>query len=271
MKITAAVARTDQSEFSIESVEIDEPRADEILVKVVGVGLCHTYERNVVAIPSDVPLELMGPLGCGVQTGAGGIMRSLACNAGSSLLILGGGAVGLSAVLGAVIQGCEKIVVLEPHAARRKLAIEFGATHAIDPATAPDLAVSVRAIAAHGVDYAFDTTGIAALQQATMNCLAPHAAFGIVGISPPGTPVPRDLMTVMTFVHTIKGIIEGDSDPDLFIPELIELYKKGRFPFDRMIRTYPFRDINRAMAEQHRGDCVKVVLLMDRTEGRDKP
>lgn len=366
MKITAAVAREGKPEFSLESVELDDPRTDEILVKIVGVGLCHTdlvaktgaigglpavlghegsgvvekvgasvskvnpgdrvaisfrscgqcvrcksgdpayclsmpmlnyigsrtdgskslhagseelksnffgqssfatycltYERNVVKVPADVPLELVGPLGCGVQTGAGGIMRSLACEKGSSLLVLGGGAVGLSAVMGAAVQGCGTIIVLEPYEARRRLARELGATHVIDPASAPDLAAAVRAIVPHGVDYAFDTTGIPGLQQSTMNSLAPHGTFGIVGISPPGTPVPGDLMTVMTFGHTIKGIIEGDSEPDVFIPQMLDLYKKGRFPFDRLIRTYPFKDINRAIAEQHHGDCVKAVLLME--------
>jgi len=366
MEITAAVAREGQEEFSFEKLELDEPRADEILVKVVGVGLCHTdivaktgaigglpivlghegsgivektgsavtkvkagdrvaisfrscgecrkckagepaycltmpmlnyigmrpdgsksihkgsedlgsnffgqssfatycltYERNVVKVPNDVPLELVGPLGCGVQTGAGSIMRSMACEEGSSLLILGGGAVGLSAVMGAKVQKCGTIIVLEPHEARRKMALEFGATHVIDPKESPDLAVAVRAILEHGVDYAFDTTGIPDLQQATMNCLAPHATFGIVGISPPGTPVPGDMGLVMTFGHIIKGIIEGDSEPDVFIPEMMELYRQGRFPFDKMIRTYPFSEINRAIAEQHHGDCVKVVLLMD--------
>jgi aryl-alcohol dehydrogenase len=366
MKITAAVARQNEADFSIETVELDDPREDETLVKIAAVGLCHTdivaktgaigglpavlghegsgivekvgakvtkvkagdrvaisfrscgacprcqsgdpayclsmpmlnyigmrpdgssalkkddevlksnffgqssfatycltYERNVVKVPADVPLELVGPLGCGVQTGAGGIMRSLACKKDSSLLILGGGAVGLSAVMGAVVQGCGTIIVLEPHAARRKMAMEFGATHTLDPAGAKDLAAAVRAIASYGVDYAFDTTGIPALQQATMACLAPHAVFGIVGISPPGTPVPGDMGTVMTFGHTVKGIIEGDSEPDVFIPEMMNLYKQGRFPFDKMIRTYPFKDINRAIADQHHGDCVKVVLTMD--------
>ncbi|HMM15736.1 MAG TPA: NAD(P)-dependent alcohol dehydrogenase [Parvibaculum sp.] len=364
MQVTAAVARAADAPFTIETVELEDPRADEILVRVVGVGLCHTdlvfkaagvialpavfghegsgivekvganvtkvkqgdrvaitfrscgacdrcekgqpaycrtmpmlnyigmrpdgtkaiqageekiagnffgqsslathcltYERNVVKVPEGVPLELVGPLGCGVQTGAGGIMRSLACEAGSSVLILGGGAVGLSAVMGAVVQGCKTIIVLEPHEARRALALELGATHAIDPAAAPDLGAAVRAILPNGVDYAFDTTGIPAVLQATMACLGSHGVFGIVGVCPPGTPVPGDLSSVITYGHTIKGIIEGDSDPDVFIPEMIELYRQGRLPFDKLIRTYPLSEINQAIADQHHGDCVKVVLL----------
>ncbi|MEQ9198043.1 MAG: zinc-binding dehydrogenase, partial [Parvibaculum sp.] len=222
---------------------------------------CLTYERNVVKVPEGFPLELAGPLGCGIQTGAGGIMRSLACEAGSSLLILGGGAVGLSAVMGAAVRGCETIIVLEPHAERRKLALELGATHVLDPAEAKDLAAAVRAILPIGVDYAFDTTGIPDLLQATMGCLGPHGTFGIVGIAPPGTPMPGDLMSAVTFGHTVKGIIEGDSDPDTFITEMIELYRQGRLPFDRLIKTYPLSEINRAIADQHDGKCVKVVLL----------
>lgn len=221
-----------------------------------------TYERNVVTVPEGLPLELAGPLGCGVQTGAGGIMRSLAARLGSSLLITGGGAVGLSAVMGAKIQGCATIIVVEPHAARRDLARELGATHVIDPREAPHVATAVRAIVPVGVDYAFDTTGVPAIHQAVMATLAPKGVFGIVGVAPPGTPMPGEINTAMTYGHTVKGIIEGDSEPDVFIPELMKLYLEGRLPFDRMITTFPFEQINEAIAAQHHGDCVKVVLLM---------
>lgn len=364
MQIKAAVAVGPGQPFELRTVEIDEPREDEILVRVVGVGVCHTdlvfretgaipapavlghegagivekvgakvtkvapgdrvamtfrscghcrrcgrgdaaycetmpllnyagmrtdgskalrceevpvgsnffgqssfathaltYERNVVKVPDDLPLELVGPMGCGVQTGAGGVMRSLACEAGSSLLVTGGGPVGLSAVMGARIQGCATIILVEPHAARRDLAREFGATHVIDPDEAGDLAAAVRAILPGGVDYAFDTTGVPAVQAAVMGALGPKGVFGIVGISPPGTPMPGEVNTAMTFGHTVKGIIEGDSDPDVFLPELMEHWRRGDLPFDRMIRTFPFDQINEAIAAQHHGDCIKVVLL----------
>lgn len=364
MKVRAAVAVGAGQPFELRDVELDDPRDDEILVRVVGVGVCHTdivfqqtgaipapavlghegsgivekvgakvtkvapgdrvamtfrscgacrrcdkgdaaycqsmpmlnymgmrtdgskalrceevpvgsnffgqssfathaltYERNVVKVPEDVPLALIGPLGCGIQTGAGGVMRSLACEAGSTLLITGGGPVGLSAVMGAKIQGCETVIVVEPHAARRALAQEFGATHVIDPAASPDLAAAVRAILPIGVDYAFDTTGIPAVQGAVMAALGPKGSFGIVGISPPGTPMPGEVNNAMTFGHTVKGIIEGDSDPDTFLPELMEHWRRGNLPFDRMITTFRFDQINEAIAAQHHGDCIKVVLL----------
>ena len=222
-----------------------------------------TYERNLVKVPEGLPLELMGPLGCGIQTGVGGITRSLKCEPGSTLLITGGGPVGLSAVMGGKIAGCSTIILVEPVAARRALALEFGATHVIDPAAADDLAVAVRAIVPDGVGYAFDTTGLPAVYTGILGSLAPKGVLGMVGVTAPGVAMPGDVNTVMTFGFTLKGIIEGDSDPETFLPELIELHRKGKLPFDRMITTFPFSQINEAIAAQHHGDCIKVVLLMD--------
>jgi len=190
-------------------------------------------------------------------------MLALGAPAGSSILVTGGGAVGLSAVMGAAIQGCGTIIVVEPHEARRALAIELGASHAIDPAAAPDLAAAVRAILPHGVDYAFDTTGRPDTLTAIMGALAPKGVFGIVGIPPSGTPMPGDLGQVLTFGQTVRGIIEGDSDPDVFLPELIAHWRAGRLPLEKLVRTYPFAEINAAIAAQHHGDCVKVVLTFN--------
>ena len=221
-----------------------------------------TYERNLVKVPDDLPLELMCTLGCGVQTGAGGVMRSLACQAGSSLLVTGGGPVGLSAVMGAKLQGCATVILVEPHASRRALALELGATHVIDPVETPDLAAAVRAILPQGVDHAFDTTGLPAVQSASLSALASKGVLGIVGVSAPGTPVPGEVNLLVTFGHTIKGIIEGDSDPDVFLPELMDHYRAGRLPVDRLVTTYPLAEINQAIAAQHRGECVKAVLVI---------
>jgi aryl-alcohol dehydrogenase len=220
------------------------------------------YERNVLKLPADIPFEIAAPLGCGVQTGAGGVMLALACPPGSSLLVTGGGAVGLSAVMGAVIQGCGVIIVVEPHAARRALALELGATHVIDPAQSPNLNAEVRAIAPHGVDFAFDTTGRPDTLTAVMATLAPKGVFGIVGIPPAGTPLPGDLGTVLTFGQTVRGIIEGDSDPEDFLPKLIDHWRAGRLPLETLVQAFPFDQINAAIEAQHHGDCVKVVLSL---------
>lgn len=216
----------------------------------------------MVKVLDGVPLQIAGPLGCGVQTGAGAVMRSMRCEPGSTLAVLGGGAVGLSAVMGAVVQGCTTIVVVEPHADRRELALSLGATHVIDPAAASELASAVRAILPAGVDYVLDTSGHATALQAVPQMLAARGTFGFVGLpAARETVLPGLLVEVMRGGFTYRGIVEGDSEPDEFIPQLMRLHTEGRLPFDRLVKTYPLAAINEAIADQHRGACVKAVLI----------
>ena len=222
-----------------------------------------TRASNVVKVDtSKVALELLGPLGCGFQTGAGGVMRSLAATPGSSIAVFGGGPVGLAAVMGAVIQGCSTIILVEPIASRRAIALELGATHVIDPAAVGDLAEALRAIAPLGLDFAFDTSGVVPVIEAGFAALGSHGAIGLVGVpSKAEAAISVNIAALMTPGLRIIGIIEGDSDPQSFIPELIAHHAAGRFPFDRLIKTFPLTEINEAIAAQSRGDCIKVVLL----------
>jgi aryl-alcohol dehydrogenase len=218
-------------------------------------------EANVVKLPEYIPLELAGPLGCGIQTGAGAVLNSLNCPAGSSLLVTGGGSVGLSAVLAAAARGLATIIVAEPVPARRELALSLGATHAIDPAGG-DLAGQVRAIRPGGVKYALDTTAAGPVITAVIASLAQRGRFGMVG-------VPADLSATLTvgLVEmqarglSFQGIVEGDSNPEVFIPQLAAMYRAGTFPFGELITTIPFTKINDAVAAQARGEIVKAVLV----------
>ncbi len=220
-----------------------------------------TYERNLVKVEKHLPIELLGPLGCGIQTGAGAVMRSLNAPAGSAMLITGGGSVGLSAVMGSVIQGCSTIILVEPMAKRRRLAMELGATHTIDPAATADLAEAIRSIVPLGVDNALDTTGIPDVLNASLASLGSKGTLGLVGVAAGGTPLPGEVNAVMALGQSVKGIIEGDSDPDVFLPELLKHYEQGRLPIEKLIKTFKLSQINEAIADQHSGGCVKAILL----------
>jgi aryl-alcohol dehydrogenase len=218
-------------------------------------------EHNVIKLPDSADLELVGPLGCGVQTGAGSVINTMGADEGSTLLILGGGGVGLSAVLGGVVQGCANVIVVEPHGSRRKLALELGATHALDPADGA-LADQVKAINELGADFIFDTTGIPAVIESTFTAMATHAALGLVGVpSNPEASVNVSLMGALLAGVKVYGIIEGDAVPDEFIPRMAQLHADGKFPFDKMITKFPFAQINEAIEAQHKGEVVKAVLV----------
>jgi len=217
--------------------------------------------RNVVKVPEGAPLEFLGPLGCGIQTGAGAVMRSLAAEAGSSVVIFGGGSVGLSAVMGAVVQGCETIILIEPMAGRRELGLSLGATHAFDPRGA-DVPALVREVLPAGVNYAVDTSGAVPAIQAALLCLGARGVLGLIGVpSDANAAFSVSILGALSNAITIKSVIEGDSNPETYIPELVALYKAGRFPIDRLIKTYPFAEINQAVEDQKNGLCVKAVLV----------
>ncbi|WP_312595809.1 NAD(P)-dependent alcohol dehydrogenase [Brevundimonas sp.] len=226
-------------------------------------SLAVAHERNVVKAPSDADLSLLAPLGCGVQTGVGAVLRSLEARKGSALVVLGGGAVGLSAVLGGVLAGCDPIILIEPRPERRALGAELGAHHVIDPA-AGDITEAVRAISPRGVDNIVDTSGVVKALEGALGMLAPKGALALIGV--PGSldavlPVP--IVGAITYGFTVKGVIEGDSDPDVFLPQLVEWTQSGQLPLEKIVRRYPFADINQAIADAHDGRCVKAVLILD--------
>lgn len=217
-------------------------------------------ERNVVKLSADAPLELVGPLGCGIQTGAGAIMNSLDVQPGSTVVITGAGSVGLSAVMAAVVREASVIIVVEPHPGRRALATELGATHVVDP-TSGDLAEQIREIVPAGVQYALDNTAMKPVVEALVSALGMRGILGLVGVpADPQATFSVGLFTPPLFGLTIRGIVEGDSNPQIFIPYLLDLHAQGKFPFEKLITTMPLAQINEALEVQHQGDAIKIVL-----------
>lgn len=215
--------------------------------------------RNAVKVRPDAPLELIGPLGCGVQTGAGAILNSLKPAPGSSCIIFGAGSVGLSAVMAAKVAGCSPIVVVEPHVRRRALAHELGATIVIDPAEEVELAG--RLVEATGGGMAIvETTGRASVVNTAISVLGRGGKLGLIGMTDVQATAGFNILELIGKGASIHGIIEGDSEPHSFIPYLIDLFMEGRFPVDKLVTFFDFADINEAMAAQSSGSVVKAVL-----------
>lgn len=216
-------------------------------------------EVNTVVIDKSLPLEIMGPLGCGIQTGAGAAANSLGIRPGDSLAIFGGGAVGLSALLGARAVDAGAVIVVEPNAQRRELALALGAAHVIDP-KAVDPLTAIRELSGGGVNFTLDTTGIPAVIAAAIEVLLPDGMCGLLGVPPADASLPANMMSMLVRGIGVKYIVEGDADPQEFIPRMAGWYRDGKFPFDRLIRKFPFEQINEAAEASLRGEVVKPVL-----------
>lgn len=362
MKVKAAVAREGREDFSIEDLDLGEPGPDDILVRIVAVGLCHTdvkalvgrigvpkpivlghegagiverigarvakvkpgdhvvltydscgschacsggnpaycqqtnalnfhdiranqpgffrcgagfihghffgqssfanyaiaRERNTILVRKDAPLAILGPLGCSIQTGAGAIMNSLAAKQRERVAVFGVGPVGLSAVMTAAVCGCSEILAADVLESRLAMAKQLGATKCILAGAGMETAEEVRRLAPDGVDCVLDTTGRAESYGQALASLATKGRFGFVTL-PTGGFAPN-LATVMLGGLTVRGIVQGDSVPDVFIPRLIDLYMSGRFPFDKLVTPYPFDKINQAIADQACGKIIKPIF-----------
>lgn len=213
--------------------------------------------RNAVKVDPEVDLALLGPLGCGIQTGAGTVLNRLKPEFGSSIVIYGAGAVGLSAVMAAKIVGCQNIIAVDVHDSRLALAKELGATHIFNGKEV-DVVAEVKKLTNGGSHYAVETTGVPPVVKQSMNALRPLGTVAIVGITPEmSIDVHNDLMAEG---KSMIGVIEGDSIPRVFIPQLIAYYKAGQFPFDKLVKFYKFEQINQAFADSASGITIKPVL-----------
>jgi len=223
-------------------------------------ALCH--ERNVVKVRDDVPLDLLGPLGCGILTGAGAVMNSLQVKAGKSIVVFGTGSVGLSAVMAARAVGATTIIAVDVNAERLQFALTVGATHTINP-KAEDPVARILEITGAGANFSLDTTALMPVVRQALLCLAPRGACGVLGAAPMGTELQLDEVHLMSGGRRLIGIVEGSANPDTFIPKLIDLHVQGLFPFDRMVRFYPFERINEAIADSEQGRAIKPIVCME--------
>ncbi len=228
-----------------------------------GQGAFATYAvvhvNNLIPIPDDVDLAMTGPLGCGIQTGAGAVLNYLKPQPDSSILVTGCGPVGLSAVMAAKIAGCSTIIACDIVDDRLKLAGELGADYLINGRNSP-VADEVKKITGIGANYAVDCTGIGECVRQSLNCTRSLGICVVLGATQELTiHVENELMGAG---KTLVGIVEGCSVPQVFIPQLLAYYKKGWFPFDKMITYYDFEEINRAFEDTRNGKAVKAVLKM---------
>ena len=196
--------------------------------------------KDVVKIRRDAPIEMLGPLGCGVQTGAGAVLNVMEPAAGQSIAVYGVGGVGLAGLMAARIAGCDPIIAVDRLPSRLALARELGATHTLESRGAETLA-EIRAITGGGTDFALETSAVPTVFRLT------EVSFEIPWLQGG---------------RTVRGVIQGDSRPRDFIPRLVDFFMAGRMPLDRLITRYDFADINRAAADATSGAAIKPVLLL---------
>lgn len=218
------------------------------------------HERNATKVDPEFDLALGPAFTCGVMTGAGSVINGLKPTLGSSIAVFGAGTVGLSAVMAARAGGATTIIAVDVLQARLDLAMELGATHTI--LASPDVPVplAIREIAPEGVQFSVEATGAPAVVRTAVESLARGGECAILGVGPAEQEVSLNHMHIAFYGIGVRGYPTGLSEPDVTIPQLIRLYREGRFPVDRLVSTYDFADINTAAEDAAAGIAVKPIL-----------
>ncbi|WP_250213252.1 NAD(P)-dependent alcohol dehydrogenase [Acrocarpospora catenulata] len=219
-----------------------------------------TWADALVVVPGDAPLDLLGPLACGISTGAGAVFNTLKPGPGSSLVVYGVGAVGLAAVLAARLSPATTIIAVDRHPARLTLAAEFGATHTVDVREADPVA-EVHRICGGPADYALECTGVITVVRQAADSVGMLGTCVLIGGAPAGAEFGLDHLSTL-WGKRIVGTLGGSGRSQALIGALVELHRQGRFPFDRLVRFYDLADIDKALRDSRQGDVLKPVLRM---------
>jgi aryl-alcohol dehydrogenase len=216
-------------------------------------------QQIAVKVPKELPLEKMGPLACGIETGSGAVLNIAKVRPGDTVAVFGCGGVGLSAVMAARICRAKTIIAVDMLDARLAMAKQLGANETIN-AKGTDAVQAIQALTGGGVDYAFECIGRAATIRQAVDATRVGGTAVVSGAVAAGSEVTLDGLGMI--LKNVKANIEGGSIPDVFIPRLVDFWQNGEFPFDRLIgKTYAHADVNQAIAGMESGEVIKPVIL----------
>lgn len=223
-----------------------------------GLGLCRPSGLVKIDDP-EIPDAVLAPMGCGVSTGAGAVWNVLGVTPGSSVLVVGAGAVGLSAAMAAVACGAERIIVVDRQTTRLQMASQLGATDIVDVNEIPLDHAVMELTGGRGVAFSVESTGVPTAMTAAVAALAPLGRAAILGIAPSEAEFRTDAFQLL-LGRSVMGSVIGHQPPSVLIPRILNLYRQGRFPVDRITTRYPLAAINSAVADVEAGTTVKAVF-----------
>ena len=220
-----------------------------------------------VCVDKDIPAEILAAFPCGISTGAGAVLNSLSVGKGDAILIFGTGAVGLAAVMAAKLAGADPIIAVDINIERLSLALRLGATHTFngsDPS--PSLKEKIFEIMPDGAPHILDTSAARPVWSVALECVSPGGTFGFVSVPEPMEKYSIKPLSLMFRAASMKAIIQGNAVSAEFIPCLINWYREGKLPVDKLVKTYPLSAINQAFADSKDGTVIKPVILFDKEQ-----
>lgn len=217
------------------------------------------HENACVAIDKAMPLDRAALLGCAVITGAGAVFNDSRVRSGESVAVIGAGGIGLAAINAAKIAGAGQILAIDPVPEKRALALQLGATHALDPGL-ETIARDVFRLTGGGVHYAIEAVGRPATAELAWTLLRRGGTATILGMIAPGKSVSLPGPSFLTG-KKIQGSLLGSTRFPIDLPRLVRMYLDGVLDLDTMVaETIPLEEVNAAMQKLRDGASVRSVI-----------
>jgi alcohol dehydrogenase len=215
--------------------------------------------ESAVVIPADVPLQTAALFGCAVLTGAGAVLNTAPVRPGQSVAVFGLGGVGLASVMAALVAGAATIVAVDPVDAKRKLALELGATHAFGPETAEQ---AIKDLTSGGAELTYEAAGVPAVLEAAFRAARRGGTTVAMGLPHPSRTLTLTALAFAGLGQSLVGSYMGSASPQRDIPRYLALWKSGRMPVERLqSASMPLSRINEAFETLAAGGAVRQVLL----------
>ncbi len=257
---------TCETTFPLDAKSPLTSKSGEPIVQAMRTGSFAEYvvvhESQVVVISKDIKAASASLLACGVITGFGAVTNTAKVEAGSHVVVIGAGGVGLNSVQGARVSGARSIVAVDLSDTKIEAAKTFGATHGINSGK-QDVAKRVQEITdGRGAEYVFVTVGAKQAFDSSYALLAKSGTVVLVGMPANGVMSEIDPGTMAAYSQNILGSKMGSARIQVDIPNLISLYEQGRVKLDELVtKTYPLEEINEAIAAVKRGDALRNVIV----------
>ncbi|WP_262730911.1 zinc-dependent alcohol dehydrogenase family protein [Alloalcanivorax marinus] len=222
-----------------------------------------TSRRSAVKIPKDLPFDIAAVFGCAVLTGVGAVVHTAGLRAGQSVLVVGLGGVGLSAVLGAVAGGARQVIAADIAQDKLDMAKSLGATHVVNSGD-EDAVEQVKAISGGGVDIAAEFAGVGPALEFAFAATGKGGKTVTAGLPHPKTRLAVSPVQLVAEERSLMGSYLGGHVPALDIPEYVALYQAGRLPVDKLLtHRLKLEDINDGFERLAKGEAIRQVVVFD--------
>lgn len=219
-------------------------------------------QSQVVKIPDTMPLDSASLLACGVITGLGAVVNTARVPAGSSVVVIGTGGVGLNSVQGAALSGAHPVIGVDIADNKLEAASRFGASHTVNPAV-EDLAATVRSLTGgRGADYVFVTVGSGPAISHSVELLRRCGTAVVVGMPAVGVKTEIEALDFADSGQVLLGSKMGSARINADVPKLVELYEQNKLKLDELVtERYGLDQINEAISDVNDSGALRNVII----------